>query len=164
MFSWGESCPLILWTCPTVRPFDSTYISTDKSDFHNIHTEISTIRRFMLGSAFCGACPTVPAFYPCRTPLTRVQHCSIFRNNAHYAARTCSYKRDRGREPSSDIVPLPGLFEILGVMWVSGIFYDVPEFITRLLPQLHRSSSASPIGCSQALGFSSFGRSPQNVG
>ena len=36
MFSWGESRPLIFWTCPTVRPFDSTYFLTDISYFHHI--------------------------------------------------------------------------------------------------------------------------------
>ena len=52
MFSWGESRPLIFWTCPTVRPFDSTYISTDKSDFHNSYKEISAYRDLYSGPLF----------------------------------------------------------------------------------------------------------------
>ena len=51
MFSWGESRPLIFWTCPTVRPFDSTYFLTDISYFYSILSENFSLLKLTFGSA-----------------------------------------------------------------------------------------------------------------
>ena len=112
MFSWGESRPLYFGLVPPSAPLiPPIVVLTDISCFQSIHSRVS-FTEINVRVRSRGACPTVPAFYPCRTPLTRVHHCSIFRNNAYYTARTCDYK---GRE-------------VVGCQWISSHYLAYLRF------------------------------------